>query len=159
MKQAFTLIELLVVVLIIGILSAIALPQYEKAVLRARCTEAIITLRAITDAQERYAMANGEYTNNLSELDVEVKNSTYYRYSCRGKRTCEAIPRSSYSSSYPYFQFHMQQKLADEARNKYLGKHWCQAPNKKAAMEEICKTFGAEDETMQPSTASYFLMN
>ena len=159
MKKGFTLIELLVVVLIIGILAAVALPQYEKAVLRARCTEAIITLRAITDAQERYAMANGEYTNNLSELDVEVKNSTYYAYSCRGKRTCEASPRSSYRSSYPTFQFHMQQKLADEALNRYLGKHWCQAPYKKAAKEAICKTFGAEDETMQPSTASYFLMN
>ena len=47
----FTLIELLVVVLIIGILSAIALPQYEKAVEKSRAAEAIVTLKALRDAQ------------------------------------------------------------------------------------------------------------
>ena len=72
MNKAFTLIELLVVVLIVGILSAIALPQYQKAVEKARATEGIILARAILDAQQRYFLANGEYTKDLNDLDIQI---------------------------------------------------------------------------------------
>ncbi len=71
-KQAFTLIELLVVVLIIGILAAVALPQYQKAVEKARMTEAIMLVRAITNAQQVYFMANAEYATALDQLDIEI---------------------------------------------------------------------------------------
>ena len=71
-KQAgFTLIELLVVVLIIGILAAIALPQYEIAVLKSRMSTALPLMRAIKDANEVYYMANGEYSDDISNLDVQ----------------------------------------------------------------------------------------
>ena len=75
MKKGFTLIELLVVVLIIGILSAIALPQYEKAVERTRAAEGIVLARAILDAQQRYYLANGSYTQDLNDLDIEIPGS------------------------------------------------------------------------------------
>lgn len=72
MKQGFALIELLVVVLIIGILAAVAVPQYRVAVERARVTRALPMLRSIVDAKERYFMANGHYTADLDLLDVQI---------------------------------------------------------------------------------------
>ncbi len=58
-KRAFTLIELLVVVLIIGILSAIALPQYTKAVQKARLAEVAVRLKSLEQAVDLYVLENG----------------------------------------------------------------------------------------------------
>ena len=74
-NQAFTLIELLVVVLIIGILSAIALPQYQKTVEKARAVEAQTNLAALVTAERVYKMANGAATNKLDELDIQLPGS------------------------------------------------------------------------------------
>ncbi len=71
----FTLIELLVVVLIIGILAAVAVPQYQKAVAKSRAVEAISMLKALTKAQNVYYLANGtwaEGVNEMKKLDIVV---------------------------------------------------------------------------------------
>lgn len=71
-KQAFTLIELLVVVLIIGILAAVALPQYQKAVTKSRVATMLPVLASLVQAQETYYLANGQYTEDGRKLDVET---------------------------------------------------------------------------------------
>ena len=72
MKKAFTLIELLVVILIIGILAAIALPQYKTAVAKTRFLQVVTTARNLAEAQKRYYLANNTYTKNLDDLDIEI---------------------------------------------------------------------------------------
>ena len=74
-KQGFTLLELLVVVLIIGILAAIALPQYQLAVAKAKFATLKSNARAIKGALDRYYMANNTYTTNLQNLDIEINDN------------------------------------------------------------------------------------
>lgn len=68
-KKGFTLIELLVVVLIIGILSAVALPQYRKAVEKSYAAEAMVNLKYMYQTKQLANMANGtEYTGKPSDI-------------------------------------------------------------------------------------------
>ena len=82
-KKGFTLLELLVVVLIIGILAAIAVPQYNKAVWKARFAEARVDIKAIETAIESYVLSQTLPTEeteitflNPEDLDIDIPNTT-----------------------------------------------------------------------------------
>ena len=80
----FTLIELLVVVLIIGILAAMALPQYFKAVERSRMAEAVTLMDSVAKAQRRKFMQTNRYARRFEGLDVAPKGATGRIYFTKG---------------------------------------------------------------------------
>lgn len=71
-KYGFTLIELLVVVLIVGILAAVALSQYQKVVQKSRNAKLKTLIRSVAQAQQAYYMANGSLSANFSSLDLDL---------------------------------------------------------------------------------------
>ena len=118
-KKAFTLVELLVVVLIIGILAAIAVPQYRKAVLKSQSMQAVTLLKSLVDAEEAYYLAHGEYTGNLSELDITFPTLPDWSYGSALNREEDPqlwIYNSKQNLSFNYYT-HVKKMLCQTKKN------------------------------------------
>ena len=139
--QAFTLIELLVVVLIIGILAAIALPQYEKAVMKARIAQVLPIIRAVADAQQIYYLANGAYADTLDDLGVSFQCPTGWVCSMN----IDGVPKieidyGSFQNSLGVIYYYGQCPEYPILHHQL----YCWAKKSDSQAVNVCKTFGPE---------------
>ncbi len=143
----FTLIELLVVVLIIGILAAVALPQYQMAVLKSRFTQAKMAAKAIAQAQEVYYLANGYYANNIADLEVEVDGNSVSCFAGTEQSGCYC-PKGSEGLMYQINTIH--RKKGDP------GKHKCvlgASTNTNSRGARLCKLETGKSEADETGTS------
>ena len=79
-NKGFTLIELLVVVIIVGILSAVAIPNMLFQVGKARESEAKNNLSSLGQAQQAYFIEKTTFADKISKLDINISQGSYYNY-------------------------------------------------------------------------------
>ncbi len=162
-RKGFTLIELLVVVLIIGILAAIAVPQYKVAVTKSRITQMLPLINAIDKAEQVYFLANGQYTQNAQEaskLDLDlppggqiIGNEVVYsrKFSCR-------LPTSTKSIKCTLDNLSIERWLIPLTAYDNA-KTICWAENNTAWHAKVCKTFGGIQREHSSTTLTLYTLD
>lgn len=150
----FTLIELLVVVLIIGILAAVALPQYTKAVNKSRAAQALPVVKSLVQATELYYMSNGSMPQSAEELDIGLPADRIFTTSPDSTQPLKymfritaqgSVQAKAASPDLPHYEAHPVE-IARSAIAVNSGKIWCWvSADKSAQAEEICKSMGTFD--------------
>ncbi|MBO5911091.1 MAG: hypothetical protein J6Q05_02730 [Elusimicrobiaceae bacterium] len=67
-------------------MAAVAVPQYQKAVLKSHAGQMMSLVRSLATAEDAYYLANGEYAVNFDELDIDFPYET--------SKTCQSLSGS-----------------------------------------------------------------
>ncbi|MBD2311562.1 type IV pilin-like G/H family protein [Desertifilum sp. FACHB-1129] len=101
-EQGFTLIELLVVIIIIGILSAIALPSFLNQANKAKQSEAKTYVGSMNRAQQAALMERGSFTSDVSTLGLGIATQTEnYAYGLHTQADATAVSNRAGSLQVP----------------------------------------------------------
>ena len=83
MQKGFTLIELMIVIAIIGILAAVAIPQYQNYIARSEVQVSVSDLRGAMMATEDYVARYGQITSSMETytgFDFDITSSNTAKY-------------------------------------------------------------------------------
>ncbi len=164
-NRACTLIELLVVVLIIGILAAVALPQYKMAVYKSKYAQLKTLVHAIAQAQEIYYLANNEYADALDKLDInfpagqdpDTSTATRYEYKWGYCRLNAGLQVSCTNTDIEMgYQTYTQHPTGSWAKN--AGERICVAEKThdlNAVQNRICKAETGQEAPYQSTAAGH----
>ena len=94
-ESGFTLIEVMLVVVILGILTAVAVPSFTRYLASSKRPEAIMFLSAIANAQEVYFTENEQFSDSFDALYMSIEGAT------NQTATTMEGPRYSYALSQP----------------------------------------------------------
>ena len=138
-ERGFTLIELLVVVLIIGILAAVAVPQYQKAVRKSRFVQMTTAIKSIFDAQDIYYLENGKHATTFEELGLDLGkiDPNNSKYIWMGKTNCALDNASQFTCNFGYTWLIVQNWYDLAGQKKY--QQCCVYPHDNFAGEELCQ--------------------
>ncbi len=145
-NAGFALVELLVVVLIIGILAAVALPQYQKAVLKSRAASSLAKVNALEKAEQEFKMANGYYTGDLSGMSIDTGVWSCNKTEASAKDFCQFFVEGGLG-----WEVHFGDGASGNAASYRI---FCIARN--ASANQVCKDYGSLEKSDKGN--SYYLV-